>query len=93
MLIEHLTFGDILSVAPAVMAQADNLKNLIQRAQAEVLVREALQELDVWGAGAVFSLTSYTDSRKQRVPLITDWKNVVTQVNKLSAYKKQHSSV
>uniref|UniRef100_A0A0X3Q6P6 Cytoplasmic dynein 2 heavy chain 1 n=1 Tax=Schistocephalus solidus TaxID=70667 RepID=A0A0X3Q6P6_SCHSO len=80
MLLENLTFGDILSVAPAVMAQADNLKNLIQRAQAEVLVREALQELDVWGAGAVFSLTPYVDSRKQRVPLITDWKNVVTQV-------------
>ena len=32
------------------------------RAQGEVTIREALRELDLWGAGAVFALTDYEDS-------------------------------
>lgn len=81
--LEALTFGDILSVSPHIIAQADALKNLTQRAQAEVIVREALQELDVWGAGAVFSLTPYTDCKGRDMKLIKDWKDIVTQVSAL----------
>lgn len=84
--LEELTFGDILSVTPAIIVQSEALKNLTQRAQAEVVVREALQELDVWGAGAVFCLSSFTDSKGQRLSLIKDWKDIVTQVFCLTKY-------
>lgn len=49
-------------------------------------IREALRELDLWGAAATFNLTEYTDSSRRTLTLIKDWKDVVNQV---SALKKQ----
>ena len=43
-------------------------------------IREAIRELDLWGAGAVFSLTEYEDSNKNTIHLIKDWKDLVNQV-------------
>ena len=51
-----------------------------QRAQGEVTIREALRELDLWGAGAVFALTDYEDSNKRTLQLIKDWKDLVNSV-------------
>jgi len=51
------------------------------RAQGEVIIRDALRELDMWGAGAVFQLTEYEDSHKSKVMLIKEWKELVTQVS------------
>ncbi|VDD74963.1 unnamed protein product [Mesocestoides corti] len=78
--LDDLTFGSILTAAPQILAQADALKHLTLRAQGEVVVREALQELDVWGAGATFSLTPYTDSKGRCIRLVKDWTDIVTQV-------------
>ncbi|KER30421.1 hypothetical protein T265_03154 [Opisthorchis viverrini] len=78
--LEQLNFGDLLSVSKSIVAQSGALKTLTQRAQAEVVVREALQELDVWGAGATFVLTEYIDSSGQVLYLVKDWKDIVSQV-------------
>ena len=43
-------------------------------------IREALRELDLWGAGATFQLTEYEDSNKRSLSLIKDWKDLVNQV-------------
>lgn len=43
-------------------------------------IREALRELDLWGAGAVFALTEYEDSNKRKLQLIKDWKDLVNSV-------------
>uniref|UniRef100_A0A3B4BEW0 Dynein cytoplasmic 2 heavy chain 1 n=1 Tax=Periophthalmus magnuspinnatus TaxID=409849 RepID=A0A3B4BEW0_9GOBI len=56
------------------------LQDLNSRAQAEVTIREALRELDVWGASATFTLTEYTDSNSRSLSLIKDWKDIVNQV-------------
>lgn len=56
------------------------IKDLNSRAQAEVTIREALRELDLWGAAATFNLTEYTDSSKRTLTLIKDWKDIVNQV-------------
>lgn len=79
--LEELTLGSILSVAPQITANADALKALTQRAQSEVVVREGLQELDVWAAEAVFLLTPYTDCRGRSLKIIKDWQGIVTQVH------------
>ena len=60
---------------------ADNLKELYSRAQGEVSIREALRELDLWGAGANFSLTGYMDSAAKELSIIKDWKELVNQVS------------
>lgn len=63
------------------------VKDLNGRAQAEVTIREALRELDLWGAAATFNLTEYTDSSKRALTLIKDWKDVVNQVNAQQKHK------
>ena len=63
------------------------LQELNQRAQGEVTIREAIRELELWGAGAVFSLTDYEDSSKNKMNLIKDWKDLVNQV---STYTHTH---
>ncbi|KAF6780509.1 hypothetical protein AHF37_00019 [Paragonimus kellicotti] len=78
--LENLTFGDLIHVGKNIVAQSESLKMLNQRAQAEVVVREALQDLDVWGAGATFALTEYVDTSGQVVHLIKNWKDIVSQV-------------
>lgn len=45
-------------------------------------IREALRELELWGAAATFNLTEYTDSNKCRLLLIKDWRDIVNQVDK-----------
>ena len=65
---------------------ADNLKELFSRAQGEVSIREALRELDLWGAGANFSLTGYTDSAAKELSIIKDWKELVNQVSPVNMY-------
>ena len=64
------------------------LKELNQRAQGEVTIREAIRELELWGAGAVFSLTDYEDSNKNKMNLIKDWKDLVNQVNLILVFKQ-----
>ncbi|XP_063970614.1 cytoplasmic dynein 2 heavy chain 1 [Lytechinus pictus] len=78
--LERMTFGDILATADQIVANADGLKDLFNRAKGEVSIREALRELDVWGVGACFSLTEYSDSKGHQIMLIKDWKDLVTQV-------------
>lgn len=56
------------------------IQDLNSRAQAEVTIREALRELDLWGAAATFNLTEYSDSSRRTLPLIKDWKDIVNQV-------------
>ncbi|KAM9317805.1 cytoplasmic dynein 2 heavy chain 1 [Pholidichthys leucotaenia] len=78
--LERLTFNDLLGVAHTIIEKALELKDLNSRAQAEVTIREALRELDLWGAATIFTLTEYTDSNGRPFTLIKDWKDIVNQV-------------
>ncbi|KAF1521633.1 Cytoplasmic dynein 2 heavy chain 1, partial [Eudyptes sclateri] len=78
--LEGLLFGDLLKVADAIIEKATELKDLNCRAQGEVTIREALRELELWGVGAVFTLTDYEDSQGKTIRLIKDWKDIVNQV-------------
>ncbi|XP_052794024.1 cytoplasmic dynein 2 heavy chain 1-like isoform X3 [Mya arenaria] len=78
--LEKLNFGHILKASDHIITNADALKELNQRAQGEVTIREAIRELDLWGAAAQFSLTEYEDSNKNVIHLIKDWKDLVNQV-------------
>jgi len=78
--LEKLTFGDIVSATDAIVNKAESLKELYSRAQGEVSIREALRELELWGAGVSFSLTGYSDSAEKQLMIIKDWKELVNQV-------------
>ncbi|XP_071951365.1 cytoplasmic dynein 2 heavy chain 1-like isoform X2 [Antedon mediterranea] len=78
--LEKLTFGHVLNASNEIVANGNELKELFNRAQGEVSIREALRELELWGAAAVFYLTDYSDSQNATIKLIKDWKDLVTQV-------------
>ncbi|XP_035389840.1 cytoplasmic dynein 2 heavy chain 1 isoform X3 [Electrophorus electricus] len=78
--LEKLLFRDLLNVTHTIVDKALELKDLNSRAHAEVSIREALRELELWGAGVSFSLSEYRDSAGDPVSLIRDWRDVVTQV-------------
>ena len=56
------------------------VQELNSRAQGEVSIRDALRELDLWGASAVFSLTSYLDTNGKELMLVKDWRDLFNQV-------------
>ncbi len=78
--LERLTFGDLLKVRDEIIKQAETLKELNSRAQAEHSIREALRELELWGAAAQFVLTKFQDSKSQEAPIIKDWKDLFSAV-------------
>ncbi|UJR10563.1 hypothetical protein I4U23_014763 [Adineta vaga] len=79
-MLERLTFSDILKARQEIASHADQLKDLNVRAQAEHTIREALRELENWGAGAQFSLIDYVDTKQQKLQIIKDWKDLFTQI-------------
>lgn len=78
--LEKLTFGDILKSRNEIIKNSEAIKELNMRAQGEHTIREALRELDLWSAGAQFSLTEFQDSKSAKVPIIKDWKDTFSQV-------------
>ena len=81
--LEKLTFGDLLVVQQNVIDNVDQLKNLNSRAQGEVTIREAIQELEVWAAQAEFNLTEYKHSNGQTIKIIKEWKEAINQVSRI----------
>ena len=78
--LEKLTFGDLVKVQQAIVENVEQLKNLNSRAQGEVTIREAIQELEVWAAQAEFSLTEYKHSNGSTIKIIKEWKEAMNQV-------------
>ena len=70
-------------LTPLLERHIDTLQELNNRAQGEVTIREALRELDLWGAGTTFALTEYEDNNKHKIMLIKDWKDLVNAVSHL----------
>jgi dynein heavy chain 2 len=78
--LEKLTFGDLLKVKAEILSQAEAIKELNMRAQSEHSIREAIRELEIWSASAVFALTEFQDTKASKVPIIKDWKDLFSQV-------------
>ncbi|KIH68598.1 dynein heavy chain, region 2 [Ancylostoma duodenale] len=80
--LEKLTFGDLISVAPNVVANVEQLKALNARAQGEVTIREAIQELEMWAAQAEFSFSDYKHSNGSIMKVIREWKESINSVSR-----------
>ncbi|KPA81036.1 putative dynein heavy chain [Leptomonas pyrrhocoris] len=76
----NLHFGMMLDHYQNLLAKEDELKQLHARAQGEIQLREALQDMRTWALEAFFTLTPPTESAS-KVRLITDWKEIMTQVS------------
>ncbi|EGD76743.1 dynein heavy chain isotype 1B [Salpingoeca rosetta] len=78
--VESLLFRDILGAAQHMANNVPALKDLHSRAQGEVTIREALHEVDLWGASATFTLSSFEDCNGQEIPLIKEWKELLSKL-------------
>lgn len=63
------------------MKHVDALKEMNSKAAGEVVIRQALGELDVWEVDARFTLIPHTDSSGNQVMLIKEWKDVINKVS------------
>jgi dynein heavy chain 2 len=77
---DKLTFGDVLSHHKQLVAKEKEIKHLHARSQGEVQIRDALQDLRQWALDGCFTLVMPADS-VNKVKLITEWKDVMTQVS------------
>ncbi|KAJ3215292.1 Cytoplasmic dynein 2 heavy chain 1 [Dinochytrium kinnereticum] len=78
--LQDLRLSHFFAVKEDIVAHIAEIKELNSRANGEVAIREALQELDMWGAGAVFALSEYQDAKNVTLKIIKDWKDTMTQV-------------
>lgn len=78
---ENVRFGHFLDHIENMVAKSSEIKELGARAQGEVSLREAIQELRAWCDQTDFSLTDYVGANNRTVPLIKDWKELMNQVS------------
>ncbi|KAI8844037.1 dynein heavy chain and region D6 of dynein motor-domain-containing protein [Chytriomyces cf. hyalinus JEL632] len=78
--LSELTVGHIIKAKAQILSKIAEIKDLNGRANGEVAIREALQELEMWGAGAVFALSDFQDAKGNNLKIIKDWKETMAQV-------------
>ena len=78
--VDKLLFDDFLKVKDKLAAKEEELQELNNRAGGEVVIRQALNELDVWEVEAKFSFVDHQTSVGEIVPLIKDWKDTLNKV-------------
>ncbi|KAF1768244.1 hypothetical protein GCK72_000056 [Caenorhabditis remanei] len=78
--IEKLKFADLLSVSKSIIENVDQLKQLNSRAQGEVAIRDAIQELTLWAAQTEFTLADYKHSNGQNLKIIKEWKESINSL-------------
>jgi dynein heavy chain 2 len=74
---DNLTFGNLLDSVPEMLKKQKEIKELSDKAQGEVTIREAINELRVWCETTEFVLSEY-ESNGRSTPLIKEWKEVIT---------------
>ena len=79
--VDKLLFEDFLRVKERLADKENELMELNNRAAGEVVIRQALSELDVWEVEAKFSFIDHQASSGENVPLIKDWKDILNKVS------------
>ncbi len=78
--IDNLKFGHLTDSVPTMLKKAKEIKELADKAQGEVTIREAINELRTWCDTTEFILSEY-ESNGRQTPLIKEWKEIITQVS------------
>ncbi|KAI9102585.1 dynein heavy chain and region D6 of dynein motor-domain-containing protein [Phlyctochytrium arcticum] len=78
--LSDLTFGHILDCKEAILRKITEIKDLNSRAQGEITIREAIQEMELWGVSAMFALSDYQDAKEAKMQIIKEWKETMTQI-------------
>lgn len=66
--------------SPHFQDNISNIQELNSRASSEIVIRQALTELDVWEVEARFDLVDHMDSQNNKIKLIKDFKSIMSKV-------------
>lgn len=75
--LDNMKFGHLIDAVPMMLKKAKDVKELSDKAQGEVTIREAINELRNWCENTEFQLSDY-ESNGRQTPLIKEWKEVLT---------------
>jgi dynein heavy chain 2 len=78
--LDNLKFGHFTDSVQTMLKKVKEIKELADKAQGEVTIREAINELRNWCESTEFVLSDY-ESNGRTTPLIKEWKEVITQVS------------
>ena len=79
---ENLKFGNFIEKTENLIETQNNIKELFQRAQGEILIRNAMSELTAWFETAEFHFTeNINQTNKRKTPLIKDWKELISDIS------------
>ena len=79
---ENLKFGNFIEKNELLIKKQNDIKELFQRAQGEILIRNAMSELAAWFETAEFHFTDNINQNTKRVtPLIKDWKELMSDIS------------
>ena len=80
--IDELTLGTFVGKAQRLLANVEQLKHLHAQAQGETVLREALEQLQVWGFERQFAVVPHETATApvRRTVLIKEWKELLTEV-------------
>ncbi|KAL7746090.1 hypothetical protein RI367_008587 [Sorochytrium milnesiophthora] len=79
--VADITVRDILAAGDtALLPNAPAIAAIDERARGEIVIRDALQELEVWSMSANFTLAPHTTSKGTTLSTIKEWKEVMTQI-------------
>ena len=79
--VDNLALSHFLGKAAAILEKTEEIKALHAQAQGEVTIKEAIQQLEVWGYDRQFALLlhEFPDGRRH-VALIKEWKEIMTEI-------------
>lgn len=81
MSIATLTLGHLLKKQDVLIQIEQDINNLAARAQGEVTIREAVQELKVWAEQTEFELIEHKTIKGVSTHLVKGWKDLFTKVS------------
>uniref|UniRef100_A0A6P7FU93 Cytoplasmic dynein 2 heavy chain 1 n=1 Tax=Diabrotica virgifera virgifera TaxID=50390 RepID=A0A6P7FU93_DIAVI len=79
-LVDKLTLNDFLVVSEKIQENLKELQAISKKAASEIIIRQALAELDQWDVHSRFVLMAHKDSKNKDIYLIKDFKEILNKI-------------
>jgi dynein heavy chain 2 len=77
---DNMIFGNLIDAVPVMLKKSKEMKELADRAQGEVTIREAINELAVWCENTEFELFEL-ESNGRTTSIVKEWKEIMTGIS------------
>ncbi|XP_022829187.1 cytoplasmic dynein 2 heavy chain 1 [Spodoptera litura] len=77
---DALQVRDLLGAAMNIKKHIKYIQKICSAASSESAIRNALNELEIWFAGARFNITYYNDKAKRPTPIVKDFKEILSKI-------------